>query len=209
MILKISKCLLELKEQAAAMKELETIPAPVRCAEASMILGKLYRYSNSKKLAIAAYKSVIQRQPLAIEAISRCLILGVGHVEISSWLTDGANARASDMDNANTNAVLQRITTMLSALRVCDHTLFKEQYQYLIQFFPKNVWLLQKHAISLAQADYCEEALQTFRQVRILDPAYLDGIHIYGVLLFEKGHNSELSTLANDILNGDSDYPSG
>jgi anaphase-promoting complex subunit 7 len=198
--LKSSKAHLELKDSAAALRELNVIPQRFRSVEINMLLGKLYKQANSRKLAIVAYKSVLDIEPCAMEAIQHLLALGIDVHEIT------ASFKGVD---SNLSHILKQISFVVSALRSCDHAAFMVHYQQLDQYFPSSAWLLQCKARSLAYSDHIEEAIQAYRQLRRVDSTLIDGLEVFGLLLFEKNLVSELSTLANDVLVADNERPTG
>lgn len=201
LVMKMCKCHVELNDSSAAVKEMESVPAKLRTVDVNMTLGKLYRAANLKRLAVAAYKAVVATQPYAMEAIQWLFSLGVEHAEIEA-LMEGVAA-------APTHAWVKRVVAALASLRVCDHAQFMVQYNVLAQNYPENVWLKAKLAWSLVQAENQSEALQVFRQIRIADPTYSEGIEMFGLLLFESGMSRELNLLANDMLAVDAQRPTG
>lgn len=225
LVIKIAKCHLEMKDPTAAMREVEVVPARQRSVSAHMLLGQLYQEASLRKMAVAAYKAVLQLQPLAVEAVQHLLTLGVDHTELSQWQVGatGASGPTKGFLSSKTMAhptqsqsLMQRIGVTLAALKGGEHLQFMAHFSQLKKLFPKSVWLQGLLARSLAQAEYIDEALLAFRSMRNTDPSYLDSdggsIETFGTLLFDRGTTlaaRELSSLANDVLAVDSSRPTG
>ena len=205
LIVKICKCHLELNDASAAVKEMETIPTKLRTIDINMLLGKLYRAANLKRMAITAYKAVLCLQPYAIEAIQWLLSLGADAAEIEAIV---AGAGPSDATGV-VHAWLKQLMTALICIKNCDHTQFMVQYAVLSERFPQNAWLKAKLAGSLLQADCAEEAMQVYRQIRIADPSFTEGMELFGLALYDSGHARELNVLANELLALDPQRPCG
>jgi len=213
LVMKMCKCHLEMNDLSAAVKEIESIPAKLRTIDVNMMLGKLYRAANLKRMAIAAYKAVVIAQPFAMEAIQWLFSLGVEHAEIEALLGISTAAPldepAEECEQVHVHAWIKPVVAALACLRLCDHSQFMVHYNVLAKSYPENVWLKAKLASSLVQADYQQEALQVFRQIRIADSAYTEGMEMFGLVLFESGLGRELNMLANDLLAVSPQGPTG
>lgn len=84
LVFKLAQCLVELRDTTAALRALESIPVQVRPVRVSVLLGKLYLESGSKRQAILCYKSVLSVFPSSTEAMQALVDLGVDQAEISA-----------------------------------------------------------------------------------------------------------------------------
>jgi len=212
-VMKMCRCHIGMNDSSAAVKEIESIPAKIRTVDVNMMLGKLYRASNLKRLAIAAYKAVVAAQPLAMEAIQWLFSLGVEHAEIDALMDVARSAASMPIGEVAVTHLeytwIKPAIAALGSLRLCDHTQFMVQYNLLTKNFPENVWLKAKLAVSLVQAEHTIEALQVFRQIRAVDPTCMEGMEMFGLVLFDTGQARELNLLANDMLAVDAHCPTG
>ena len=64
-------------DKGAVLKQLESIPSEARDAKINILMGKLYAFMPNYSSAIAAYKTVLQVFPEAIEVVDILIRLGV------------------------------------------------------------------------------------------------------------------------------------
>jgi tetratricopeptide (TPR) repeat protein len=74
---KISQCYLKLKDQSAAIRELEIIPKELRTTKMNICLGKLYYSADLKLSANSVLKQILKINPLALECQEMLINLGV------------------------------------------------------------------------------------------------------------------------------------
>ena len=221
LILKIGKCHLKLGDSSAAVKELEAIPAKLRGVETNMLLGKLYRVANLKRLAVAAYKAVFRAQPCAIEALQWLFVCGAGQDEITTLVEDvymstdaygGVHGEAGASASVATAATacgsgwqdwIRSVVDVQASLRNGDHSKLAAQHSMLTERYPRNLWLMGCMARSFAQCDRLDESIQVFSHMRVIDPTHTSDMDWYALALFERSGPTvvkELGGLANDML---------
>jgi tetratricopeptide (TPR) repeat protein len=106
LVFKLAQCLVELKDIGAAVRALESIPLQLRPIRVTVLLGKLYMESGSKRQAIICYKSVLSVYPSSSEAVQILVDLGVSHSEISA--TAGWNITSKQPNEESSSDQIQR-----------------------------------------------------------------------------------------------------
>lgn len=229
---KIAKCYETMGNPREALKELELIPPKHRDLPIFMALGRLHQ-ANSKKLAIASFKSALQLYPFALEALQQLAVLGLDSNEIldllppqalcgnrkdgmpptcsieNGWLHALATAICGNRGNPTNSNSSGSAANSLTALH---------------RIFPRNSYLLTLSARASVEAELPIEALQIFRSVRTADPTAVDGMEEFGLLLLEASadnlsqpapisgvnpYTAELRGLTNAILGESAVHPEG
>ena len=89
---------IELGETSSAINALEAIPLKWRTCAANLCLGRLLRNAGLKRNSINAYKEALRQNPLALEAVTPLVQLGV-----SSEISNKHMAAQIETDTAQTD----------------------------------------------------------------------------------------------------------
>lgn len=90
---RLAVCYRELNDSNLAISTLQSIPSKSRQPKINMLLAKLqHRQSRNPSEAITAYKDVLRDCPMAMEAISSLLEIGVDGIEVNSLVMNVSSA---------------------------------------------------------------------------------------------------------------------
>lgn len=176
-------------------------------------LARLYQKNCQRRLAIAAYKAVLEKQPLAMEAVTALLSLGYDKPELKTFYTNISKSRSGNED-AMVAKWLPNIFGLENAKYNCDYDVCQHHYSELINLehtdmSNRNVWLMLRMAKSAHDADQLDLSRYLYEQVRSIDPLVIEGMHEYGYLLFTQNDKNALNGLTNDILRIDNRHATG
>jgi len=201
------KCLVQMRDPAAALQELESVPARFRDMQTNMALGKFYAKDGKKpKPAIAAFKAVLAEMPCNIEAISYLVKLNMDGPDVLAFLTETCRDRTDASLYTNNNWLLAIAKSCINK-RQCEFD--AKHNAVLLETFPNNVWLMALLAQTATQSEHAEEALRLYRQMRLVDSTAVEGLEEYGLLLTEKAKIEELVKLTDEVLSVNSQRPTG
>jgi tetratricopeptide (TPR) repeat protein len=192
------KCTVALKDYLSALKELEGVPAKFRDVKTNVLLGNLYKITNRRKSAIAAYKEALALAPTAIEIIEKLVCLGVDAAEIMTTLDDGF--RYKEAAELVADGWLHTLVAGLVNQYKFDNAKSSACFQKLNGIYPKNVYLLSHLASVTFAAEQVDTACTLFRQVRKVDPYVIKDMECFGQALHAKEDSGELSRLADEVL---------
>lgn len=201
------KCLVELKDYTTAVKDLDSIPAKFRDGKIHLLLGDLYKRTNSKRSAIIAYKEALATAPYAIEVIESLVDLGVEAVEILPILDDALRGRESTA--AMTEGWLHTLVAGLVHKR--NHEMEKSfaQFNRLAASYPQNTYLMTQQASVAIDLGMDAQGMTLFKQVRKQDVYLGQRMEIFGQMLFYAENARELSRLADEVLDACPHLPTG
>ena len=200
-------CHIELKDFTTAIRELEAIPVQFRDLKTNMCMGKLYKNSNLKRLAISSYTLVIRETPAALEVIEALVQLGIESSELLLLLDESCKSNVDAL--IYNDGWIQSIAVTLIQKRDYDHDKCELKLQILIKQYPKNMYLLLQMAKNSLNAEKFDDSLNFFKQIRRIDPLYIDYLDQYGLLLAQISDETELNKLAHEILGLSNDKPIG
>lgn len=194
LILKKSKCLVEMNEASKAVQELETIPSKNRTVQVNMSIARLYHATRLRRLAINAYKAVLAAEPLAIEVYEILLSMGVDAADLVTYVKNACQANVSQEWLAN-------FMRMLATKQGSDFDGCNAEYNVLKITFPTSeVCLLRVLAEAASMADRSEEACEIFDLILRVDEFAIENFEDYGLILYDKRKEAKLNELANKCL---------
>lgn len=199
------KCLVDLKDNLVAIKDLESIPSKYRDSKIHLLLGDLYKRSNNKRNAIAAYKEVLAAAPHSIEVIEILVNLGVEAVDILPTLDEALRGQESHM----TEGWLHSLVAGLIHKRNHEFEKSFTQFNRLSNSYPQNTYLLIQQAGLAVDMDLREQSMTLFKQVRKLDVHLGQRMEVFGKMLYVWENDSELSKLTDDVLDACPHLPTG
>lgn len=172
-----------------------------------MSLARLYQKNCQRRLAIAAYKAILEKQPLAMEAVTALLSLGYDKSELKTFYDNISKLRggSEEYSTAMLARWLPNVFGLESAKHHCDYEVCQHHYSELTKLQQanmsnKNVWLMLRMAKCAHDADQLDVSRYLYEQVRSVDPLIIEGMHDYGYLLFTQNDKNALNGLTNDIL---------
>lgn len=190
--LKISQCHLELRDTAAALRELRKVSSKNRSAKTLLTLGHLYRMSGARELALAAYLDALRLLPFCTEVLEHVLHLGVDGAVLLAVVEKSSTGSAS-WPSLLARAMLYR--------RDCDFSRCLETLKTLQSQCPNNAYVLSLHGACLAQLEMADLALGMYQRVRAASPLYVGALDEHAYLLFGmKSGDAELNKLAIDAM---------
>ena len=200
-------CHIELKDFTTAIRELEAIPVQFRDLKTNMCMGKLYKNSNLKRHAISSFTLVVRETPSAVEVIEALVQLGMESSELLSLLDESCKSNSNAL--IYSDGWIQSIAVTLIQKRDYDHDKCGIKLQSLIKQYPNNMYLLLQMAKNSLNAENFDDSLKIFKQIRRIDPLYIDYLDQYGLLLVQISDEIELNKLAHEILGLSNDKPIG
>ena len=140
--LKLAKCYMALQDNAAAIKELRSIPSKLRTCQVNVLLGRLLKFSGHKEQAASCLKAAAQELPIAVEVIEDLVDLGVNEHEI-----EGTEISDGSMEFG------KGLFASLSSRRDSDFARCIEGLDVLNRKYPNHPLIMGELSISLVQAD--------------------------------------------------------
>ncbi|XP_071730439.1 anaphase-promoting complex subunit 7-like [Rutidosis leptorrhynchoides] len=205
---KIASCHCAIKENRAALAEMETIPTKARNLQMNLLMGKLYRYSKHTRPAIVCYKECLRQCPFVLEAITSLAELGVLAKDIISLFPQTPSRSAKPpFDQFDSSHWMQCYVEAQCCIASNDYKGGLELFSELLQRFPNNVHILLELAKVEAIVGKTNEAIMNFEKVRTIDPYVVTYMDEYAMLLKQKSDQLKLNKLVHDLLNLDPARP--
>lgn len=201
------KCVVELKDYSSAIRDLDGIPAKFRDGKIHLMLGELYKRTNSKRSAVLAYKEALASTPYAIEIIENLVDLGVEAVEILPILDDALRGKESTSPMAD--GWLHSLVAGLVHKRNHEHEKSFAQFNRLATAYPQNTYLMIQQASLATDMDLQAQSMTLFKQVRKQDIYLGQRMEVFGRMLFYAENTHELSRLADEVLDSCPHLPVG
>ncbi|KAH9513955.1 Anaphase promoting complex subunit 7 [Bulinus truncatus] len=191
---KIYQCLQKMKQNAEALNILESISTKKRTARVNLALAKLYLHDGKDRSAMTCYKELIREHPLALDALTSLLSLGMRGVDLMSYIM---------------NSIPQSSCEWLNSWIKGQARMASKEYNSAITTFksmePKhglkdNVLILSYLGEACFHGGHYTQAMAQFRRVHLLDPLYLKNMDIYAYLLSKEKKTTELHSLAQSLM---------
>ncbi|XP_059144274.1 anaphase-promoting complex subunit 7-like [Physella acuta] len=191
---KIYQCLHKMKQNVEALNILESISTKKRTARVNLALAKLYLHEGRDRSAITCYKELIREHPLALDALTSLLTLGMRGVDLSSYVI---------------NSIPQSSCDWLNSWIKGQARMASKEYSSAITTFrsmePKhglkdNVLILSYLGEACFHGGHYTQAMAQFRRVHIIDPLYLKNMDMYAYLLFKEKKTEDLHLLAQGLM---------
>lgn len=190
---KIYECLMATKQCREAMVMLQGISSKQRTPKINLALAKLYIRVGMDRSAITSYKEVLRECPLALEAMTGLMSLGVKGPDVAALVMNGApntsdwlslwikgQAQLSQRDYMSSIATLSSLDNQ--------------------SYLRDNTQLLN----SLAEAKFCDgqytQALALFQRIHALDPMQMTNMDLYSYLLAKDRKVKDLLKLSQQLL---------
>lgn len=215
--LKEARALVRMGDAGEAASILESsIPRshPLRTFVISMELGKYYlmggRYTDAKH----SYLDALSRNPYALEAIEKLVMLQVERSEVMKVVhvalkeNNPENGKENHMVGNNEVGDIP-FSDIVTAYFYADRSTTSHQMNALSQWkklhadYPHNIYLLLQIALLQSKHPTCDvahAASLTFQKIRSIDPNFVEGMDYYAALLAKQLNISELGKLSNDLL---------
>lgn len=192
---KIFLCMLHMKQYKEAMSVLEGISTKQRSAKINLALAKLYLKSGMDRSAITSYKEVLRECPMALEAISGLLSLGLKAPDVQSLVMAGLPHGTScdwlyQWIRAQGLQVSQEYTTSITTFKLLDNQASLKD----------NVYLLTSLARALFLDGHYTQALMTFQRAHAVDPLHIRHMDLYSYLLYRERKSKELQRLVSQLM---------
>ncbi|XP_064613302.1 anaphase-promoting complex subunit 7-like [Liolophura sinensis] len=192
---KIHQCHYSLGQLQEALNVLESVTTKQRSAKINMSLARLYHRTGMDRSAITCYKEVLRECPLALEAITGLICLGVKGPEVVALVMPGIG---------------HGVQTEWLSLWIKGHSFLAAQdFPLAITSFKSldakpymkdNVNLLcSLGEAHFKQGDY-PNALLVFQRAHTLDPYNLRNMDIYAYMLAREKRVKELESLSNKMM---------
>lgn len=124
----IHLCRVGRKDVSQAILVLEEIPVKQRSGRVNSALGRLYRKERVMVKAVAAYKEVIRENPLALEAMTQLVQMGVGPFEVCNiahpvfdWIPSWLQAQAA-LHSCRPRIAVDELRKLLSRHELQDNS---------------------------------------------------------------------------------------
>uniref|UniRef100_A0A0B7A0N2 Anaphase-promoting complex subunit 7 n=1 Tax=Arion vulgaris TaxID=1028688 RepID=A0A0B7A0N2_9EUPU len=191
---KIYQCFHKMKQNTEALSILESINTKKRTSRVNLALAKLYLYEGRDRSAITCYKEVIREHPLALDALTGLLCLGMRGVDLMSYIMNSVPQVSCEWLN--------------SWIKGHSHMTAKEYSSAITTFRsmePKhglkdNVLILCNLGEACFHGGHYSQAIAQFKRIHILDPLCLKNMDIYACLLYKEKKTADLHTLAQKLM---------
>ncbi|XP_031554004.1 anaphase-promoting complex subunit 7-like [Actinia tenebrosa] len=195
---KVYQCYTCLKEHKEALAILEGVSQKQRTPKINMALASLYHRQGMERSAISCYKEVLRVCPLALEAATGLLKLGITATEVISLVTKNQQSTSGTLANSDW------LTSWIKAQALeatSKHTKAAQSFKALEQqVLHDNVEVLCSTAENYYQAGDVKNSKAVFQRCHLLDPHTLQGMDIYSYLLAQDNSSKELEKLAKDLI---------
>ena len=189
---------------------------PLRTFGISMELGNMYLANARHSDARRSYLDALNRNPYALEAIERLVLLNAERSEVMKAVNEALQTRheKNGKENGMQNDV--PIADIITAYFYSDRPTHSHQMNALSQWktlhvkYPQNVHVLLQMALLQEKNPTCDNphaAEATFQKIRSLDYHFVEGMDTFANLLAKQCNVSELGRLSGDLLMVDDKRP--
>lgn len=199
---KVACCMQKIGSIIEAVCILEKVPKEMRTLKIHMLLGNLLMAQSRKHQACECYLEVLKINPYTIEAIYALAAAGADKQKSSSALDIG-HAKHGEQENLITKEMLQ----VLHSKHRHQTALALQQVETLVDEYPNNLPLMTLQAELYLQSSDIARAGEVYTAVHVKEPNYLVGMDQYADVLGQTERISELSGLADRMLQIDDKSP--
>lgn len=190
---KLFQCYNKLNDSRQAMAVLESIPPKQRTSKLNMVLGKIYQKYGMERSAITCYKEVLRSSPLALEAATSLIQLGVTLQEVTSLMNGGTPQTTPEW--------LTQYLKGYSFTALNKHPKALQIFKSLeTQTLKDNVKLWSSQAESHYRIGENQNAISCYEKVRLQDKLCLEGMDIFAQVLAEESCKEQLERLAQELM---------
>ncbi|KAK3084436.1 hypothetical protein FSP39_013538 [Pinctada imbricata] len=192
---KIYQCLIQRKQFKEAMTVLEGISSKQRNAKVNLALAKLYVIAGMDRSAITSYKEVLRECPLALEAMTGLMSLGI----------KGADVAALVMNVIPHGSYGDWLSTWIKGQAQLSSREYTGAYNTLSTMDRKsclkdNVYLINSMAEAKFYNGEYTQALQGFERVHLLDSLHVKNMDLYSFLLAKEKKTQKLQRLSQHLM---------
>jgi anaphase-promoting complex subunit 7 len=184
---------------------------PLRNFAISMELGTFYITSGRNMDAKICYLDALSRNPYAIEAIEKLVMLQVERAEVMRVINGAIQTKKeeSGKENQTTSHLDIPMADIVTAYFYSNRSTSSHQMNALSQWkklhtdYPQNIHVLLQIAILQSKHPTCDlahAAAITFQKIRSMDHNFIDGMDYYASILAKQLNLSELGKLSSDLL---------
>lgn len=177
-------------DAAEALRLLQAIPNDHRTLEMTLCMGNLYRQNGSTRIAIQCYKTILKKQPLALEALFAMLELGASWSEVAHIYTE-------------TPRGFEWVKSMAMATHLAarhKYTDAMKKYTTLDKQCTNNVLVKARLAHCFVHMEDFDNALRVFEKVHQMDPTFRYHMDVYASVIHHKGDTSMLNRLVQTMI---------
>jgi len=212
--LKEARALAMIGETREAISILESsVPKshPLRNFAISMELGEFYITSGRNIDAKNSYVDALSRNPYAIEAIEKLVMLNAERAEVMNVINGAIQTKKEE--NGKENQTISHVgipfVDIVTAYFYSNRSTSSHQINALNQWkklhteYPQNIHVLLQIAILQSKHPTCDlthSAAMTFQKIRSMDHNFMDGMDYYATILAKRLNLSELGKLSSDLL---------
>lgn len=199
---KVACCMQKTGSIIEAVCILEQIPKEARTLKIHMLLGNLLMATSRKHQACECYLEALKINPYTIEAIYALAAAGVEKNKASGVL-DVGHVHHGDQENLITKEML----LLLHSKHRHQTALALQQAETLSAEYPSNLPLMNLQAELHQQSSDIARAGELYTMVHNAEPTYMTGMDQYADILGQTERFSELSELADKMLQIDDKSP--
>jgi hypothetical protein len=192
---------------------------PLRNFAISMELGNFYITCGRNTDAKISYLDALSRNPYAIEAIEKLVMLNAERAEVMRVMNGAIQTKTEEngKENKTSNHHLDvPMADIVTAYFYSNRSTSSHQINALSQWkklhtqYPHNTHILLQIAMLQSKHPTCDlphAGSMTFQKIRSIDHNFLDGMDYYAAILAKQLKLSELGKLSSDLLMVNSKRP--